>query len=110
MATFSREYLRSLPDQHRKDMINNEIVLYHPNIINAAKSGKLYYRIDLTEYLRRMKQSPMTYPPPYRPTIEDIVEGLKQVYVDCHVEYKEDWTETRPGIKEQKQFILVSWS
>jgi hypothetical protein len=110
MATYSREYLRGLPEKHRKDMIINEISFYHPNITNAARSGKLYYKIDLTEYLRRMQQSPGCYPPPYRPTIDDIVEGLKELYLGCRVEYIKDWIETKPGIKEQKEFILVDWS
>ncbi len=110
MTTYSRDYLRSLPEKHRQEMINNEIAFYHPPITSAARSGKLEYKIDLTEYLNRMKQSPNRYPPPYRPTIEDIVEGLKNCYQDCKVEYIEDWIETKPGIKEQKKVILVDWS
>jgi len=110
MTTYSREYLRDLPEKHRKETVNNEIAFYHLNIINSARSGKLEYKIDLTEYLKRKNQYSMRYPSTYFPTIEDLVEGLKQVYLDCRIEHKEDWVETKPGIKEQKQFIVVDWS
>lgn len=107
---FSREMLRSIPEQNRQMainiLINNQ---YHMSIINAATAGSLTCILDLGPYLERLsRKTPQSLE--YVPTIEDIVEGLKQKYPGCLVTYAEDWVETTPGVRQLKKHILVDWS
>lgn len=107
---FSREMLRSLPEQNRQMainiLINNQ---YHESIVSAANSGSLTCILDLEPYLHRVsQQNPQSLD--YVPTIEDIVEGLKQKYPGCFITYTEGWAETSPGVKHFRKRVLVDWS
>ena len=107
---FSRETLRSIPEQNRKSAINSLIAnQYHNTIIIAATAGSLTCILDLEPYLHRVSQQ-TPQPNEYVPTIEDIVEGLKQKYPGCLVTYVEGWAETSPGVKHFRKRILVDWS
>ena len=106
---FSREMLRSIPEQKRQTAINNLIQnQYHASIINEATSGSLTCILDLEPYLERVsRKTPQSTE--YVPTIEDIVEGLKQKYPGCLVTYVEGWV-TSSGVKHFRKRILVDWS
>lgn len=111
MATYSRDYLLSLPAKHRKETIEQYIRNYHSQIVADATSGKTSCVLDLSRYLKlKSIKTNYEYMNEYFPTIEDLVEGLKEKYIDCRVEYTEEWIETKPGIKEQKVGITVDWS
>ena len=105
---FSREMLRSIPEQNRQLTISTVVNQYHNNIITAATAGSLTCILDLGPYLERVSQK-TPQPLEYVPTTEDIVEGLKQKYPGCLVTYVEGWV-TSSGVKHFRKRILVDWS
>ena len=46
----------------------------------------------------------------YQPTIEDMVNRLKELFIDCKVEYVTQWIEVTKGTKQEKKGFLVDWS
>ena len=107
--TFSREYLQGLPEKRRLDSIKNLVDQYVVAITREAELGKTSY---LVNYIANdpHKGCAKTYPPPYIPTLEDMIEGFMIKFPGCKVGYTETWQETRPGVKEQKKGILIDWS
>lgn len=111
MSTYSRDYLLSLPAKQRKETITQYISSYHSQIVTAATSCKTSCVLDLSQYLKlKSRKTGHEYINQYFPTIEDLVEALKEKYTECRVEYTEEWIETKPGVKEQKVGIIVDWS
>lgn len=109
MNTYSREYLQNLPKIYRKELVNHHIAqFHHPKIINKATNGETSYSIDMTEYFRESHYQ--SIPPCNRLTVQDIIEGFKERYVECKVEYIETWIEIKPDIKTLKKEICIDWS
>ncbi len=107
--TFSRAYLQSLPHKHRLTAIENAVDSFHVEITRAATTGKTFYIVE-SKYFPSVRNGVRTWPEPYIPTTEDLVEGFKTKYLDCKVEYTEVWEETKPGVRTQKKGILIDWS
>ncbi len=108
-TTFSREYLRDLPEKRRRDAIEQAVQGLHNQVIQAATFGKMFHIVDIG-HLAKMRGGFKCHPPPYIPTNDDLVEGFKAKFPDCRVEYTEMWEDVRPGVREQKSGILVDWS
>jgi hypothetical protein len=108
--TYSAEHLQSLPEKHRKDVIRDAVDhLYRPVLV-AATAGKTSYLINVGDYLKKIKNGCQTYPPPYIVTIDDLLEGFRDKFPGCKVEYTETWEDVRPGVREQRSGILIDWS
>ena len=117
MYTMSREQLQQLPAKHRMEAIHSVVNQYSQQVVNAATAGKAFHLVDLATYFKQFrsgggefKVTCHTYPPPYIPTADDLVEGFKEKFPGCRVEYTETWEDVRPGVKEQKSGLLVDWS
>ncbi len=113
MSTFSREYLQSLPAKHRAEQIQGAVNGLYRQVIDAATRGNAFHIVDVKQYTPEFqkKYGAHCHPPPaYIVTIDDLVEGFKERFPGCHVEYVITWEDTRPGIREQKNGILVNWS
>jgi hypothetical protein len=103
--TLSRAQLQDLPAKRRRQAIVNYCDgLYHP-VHEAATLGK-------TSYLHtpNNRGTANCHPPPYIPTPEDILEGLKLKFPDCTVTLFNDWVDVRPGVREQRTGYLIDWS
>jgi hypothetical protein len=87
-------------------MKNILMEIYQMQIKPIATSGCTSYKF--TNFKHR-GQSGMPYMG-YTPTPEDFIEGFKSMFPGCRVEYTDTWEETRPGVREQKRFILIDWS
>jgi hypothetical protein len=111
--TFTRECLQSLPAKHRSERIRDAVNNLYHTVIDAATRGKAFHMVDVKQFTPEFKKKYGTHchpPPAYVVTIEDLVEGFKEKFPRCHVEYVEMWEDVRPGVREQKNGILVNWS
>lgn len=108
-AAVSREYLRGLPEKTRLDNIKNIVQSYHTDIMRQASYGKSTYLVESKTYAPQ-RGCAGTWPPPFIPTTDDMIEGFKLKFPDCRVEYVETWEETQPGVRTQKKGILIDWS
>jgi hypothetical protein len=108
--TYTRKYLRDLPDKRRRDAISQAVANLRDRVIEAANAGKVFHLVNIQQFAIWRNSKPSCYPPPYIPTDEDLVEGFKNTFPDCKVEYTEMWEDIRPGVREQKKGILVDWS
>jgi hypothetical protein len=113
-TTFTREYLQSLPAQHRQRAIDYAMDQLRRQIIDAATSGKAFHVVNISQHIHDPSKKGCAHQcggiPPYYVTKDDLVEEFKKKFPDSHVEYVEMWEDTRPGIREQKNGILVNWS
>jgi hypothetical protein len=104
--TLSRAQLQDLPAKRRRQAIVAYCDQLHGAVNEAATLGK-------TSYLHTPNTrggSMQCHPPPYIPTPEDIVEGLKLKFPDCAITLFNDWVDVRPGIREQRSGYLIDWS
>jgi hypothetical protein len=103
--TLSRTQLQDVPAKRRRDAIMAYCDSLHHPVIEAAKLGK-------TSYLHTPSKGLTTgcYPPPYIPTPEDILEGLKLKFPDCDITLFDDWVDVRPGVRERQTGYLIDWS
>lgn len=109
--TFTREQLQDLPDKRRRDAIRNVMPSLRQQVVTAATEGKTSCIVDLIQFTRLLNSNfSGISPKPYIPTFEDLYEGLVATFPDCKVEYTEKWEDVRPGVREQKEGILVDWS
>jgi hypothetical protein len=106
-TTYSREYLLDLPAKRRRDAISSTVFHMQSGVIEAAKLGNTSHLIQLDASRNPIARS---YPPPYIPTADDLIEGFRNKFPDCRVEYAEIWEEVRPGVRQQKKGILIDWS
>ena len=108
--TFSRNYLRDLPEKRRRDAIEQAVQGLHNQVIHAATYGKMFHVVDIGHIVKCRSINYRDQSQPYIPTNDDLVEGFKAKFPDCRVEYAEMWEDVRPGVREQKIGILVDWS
>jgi hypothetical protein len=106
--TYSREYLRALPEQLRRQrtmaVLNDRVQRIMNEVVNMASSGK-------TQYMAPSNRRPG----PDDPTDEEIVEVLRKKLPGCNVTYSEQWVEvpsvpTRAPTRELKTGIFIDWS
>ncbi len=107
---YSRAYLRDLPAKRRRDAIANTVSHMQGDIIQSATSGKAFHIVDLTKYEKMCNSGVRCHPPPYIPTTDDLIEGFRNKFPDCRVEYTETWEDVRPGVREYRKGILIDWS
>ncbi len=104
--TLSRAQLQDLPAKRRRQAIVNYCDQLYGPVNEAATLGK-------TSYLHTPNTrggSMQCHPPPYIPTPEDIVEGLKLKFPDCTITVFDDWVDVRPGVRERRTGYLIDWS
>ena len=114
--TYSAEHLRGLPDKHRRDAIRAAVDNFCQPILAAATAGKAFHLVNISRLLSDQKTArdafvkSNTYPPPYILTIDDLLEGFRNKFPGCKVDYTETWEDVRPGVREQRSGILIDWT
>jgi hypothetical protein len=103
--TLSRAQLQDLPAKRRRDAIIAFCDQLHWAVNEAATLGK-------TSYLHTPNNRGTSgcHPPPYIPTPEDIMEGLKLKFPDCTITLFDDWVDVRSGVRERRTGYLIDWS
>ena len=100
--TYSADYLQSLPAKQRRDAIRNAVDNLYQPILVAATSGKTSYLVNVGTYLKQIAFTTIT--------IDDLLEGFRDKFPGCKVEYMETWEDVRPGVREQRRGILIDWT
>jgi hypothetical protein len=113
--TYSREYLRGIPEQrrqHQKKQLIQSIVLntVHP-VTTAATNEKTSYIIEeavyaaqLSEFHRARSMVNVTL------AKEDILYALQEKFPGCVVSFQEAWIDTAHNTRVLKKGILIDWS
>jgi hypothetical protein len=103
----SRAELQAIPAKRRLDAINSYINQnVSQQVYNAAVTGTSCF-----VPLPRGDLQISCYPPAYRVTGADLLEGLKARYPDsCVMFYEKPVPTNRPGVMEQHMGILIDWS
>jgi len=104
--TITRAYLKDLPEEHRKELINTFIV--KPNIVylkRTAIQGKtsyVYYENNHNDHCQLRELGPITK--------EELINGFRKVFPDCTISYEIVVVETTPGLKISQGAIIIDWS
>jgi hypothetical protein len=106
MEPISRKYLQNLPIQKRKEFVQQRCDLYFHSIQTHAASGVTYCLIAPDMSPTGTQTTWMKTPP----SVEEIIEYLKEKFPDSTVSYEEQWRDIGPGRRELKKGILVDWS
>jgi hypothetical protein len=103
----TRAQLHDLPAKRRRQAIVAYCDQLDRPVYQAASEGKTsYLHIPAAHSGITARQ----HPPPYIPTPEDILEGLKLKFPDCTIGLFDDWVDVRPGVRERRSGILIDWS
>ena len=138
--SYSRQYLRELPENQRRMIIENDVFRLFQQMIRplkaAALKGETRYLHDMTHWVAQQGQiktlqathrlSPKeaqfhqqvmacherqgNFHAESDASIDELLAALKEKFPDCGVSFQEDWVETRQGVKELKKGILIDWS
>jgi len=107
--TYSRKDLQEMKEKFRKQNLINFIEHSVVNsVCGSAREGKTQY--FWTNPVPRHHIGGVAHPAQLPFTIEELIGALKEKFPDTTVEAKEEWIETRPGVKEHKNGILIDWS
>ena len=105
----TRSELQEFQQKSRKQSLYHYIdnTIYN-GIINAAAKGETQclWTLPIARNHLGGHRNPADVPF----TNEEMIEALKEKFPDTTVEAKEEWVETRPGVKEHKKGILIDWS
>ena len=77
------------------------------SVINAAGQGKTSYL-----WTRQEREFRAALPNQSILEISDamFIEAIQEQFPGTTVEAREEWVETRPGVKEHKKGIFIDWS
>jgi hypothetical protein len=107
--TYSRADLQQMKEKHRKDMVIQHIEYnITTNLLNKAKEGKTQY--FWTNPVPKHHLGGVAHPGQVLFTNEELMSALREKFPGTTVETKEEWIQTRPGVKEEKKGILIDWS
>lgn len=107
---YSRDYLRALPAQTRKDLLKSTIQPFIGQIVGAARLGKTSSLINPTFEHRGIQTQTYAGTGQNLPSVDEICEALREELPECTVTYVEKWVEITPAKKELKKGIEVDWS
>lgn len=104
--TFSRDYLQSIPEKRKQELIKSIVDSFKIQLFNAAAEGKKSYLY--------VKPSPNGYaaswPPPPVLTDAEIIAGFFLIFPGCNIYYEETWVEATKDTKTLKKGIVIDWS
>lgn len=126
--TFSRDYLRGLADERKKQLSDQVINGFIKDLQNSAAAGETSYLFNIAEFeekqaLRIQKQVEINrlseqlgshkfrMPPPIQLTREDLIAAFQKKFPDCCVGYTTYWIDavTNPDLKYSVG-IMIDWS
>jgi hypothetical protein len=106
--TMSREELRNLPTTNLKNLVKNIVEsTVRKSVIDTAGQGQTSYlwtRKERDYRVSLQNQSILEIPDAM------FIEAIQERFPGTTVEAREEWVETRPGVKEHKKGILIDWS
>jgi len=138
--SYSRQYLRELPETHRRQIIQNDAFRLfqqmEPRLKAAALKGETRYLHDMAHWeaqedamrmmqgvdrfspketkfnqqMQAFQQSQKQAPALPESLSHELLAALGEKFPDCGVSFQEDWVETRQGVRELKKGILIDWS
>ena len=85
MSVYSREYLRSLPEQNKNSKINDLLGEFHSHILYTAANGHTSLMFDLPE--SRVNLGAKYIMTTYKITVDDLIAAFQKRYPDCSVRY-----------------------
>jgi hypothetical protein len=107
--TCSRADLQQMKEKFRKqnllNFIEHKVV---QSICGSAQEGKTQY--FWTNPVPKHHLGGVAHPGQVPFTNEELMSALREKFPGTTVEAKEEWIETRPGVKEEKKGILIDWS
>ena len=104
--TFTRAYLKGLPEEHRKSLI--DIFIVKPHIFPIKKAAiegmntYVYFEDYHIDKPNLQELGPIT--------MEEVIDGFKRVFSDCTISYKIAVTEPVSGLKINQGAIVIDWS
>ena len=121
--TFSREYLQGLPEEIKRNTINNVINCIVSEVKRSAIRGETSYiveKIRITNLLKPSLSNLVKFPSsnPSNPSsnlslnisINDIITEMQKKFPDCIVLYEETWVNVTPTNRVLTERILIDWS
>jgi hypothetical protein len=120
-VTYSREYLRGIPEQRRQKRKQDLIAgLFHQvvrNVTAAATNEKTSYMIDEQVYAQyevpikhRGDPNMEIYLLDIILSKDDIIGALQGKFPDCVISFQEAWIDTAHNTRVLKKGILIDWS
>jgi hypothetical protein len=103
-TTYSREFLKSMPEQVKQQEIDLIVNRFIQEIRNTAARGKTSYL-----YVRDSQRDHRCSPPPPL-TDADLIAGFFTRFPGCNIYYDESWVETNSSTRTLKKGIMIDWS
>jgi hypothetical protein len=111
-VTYSREYLRGIPEQLRqqrkKQILQNVINAVVQPVTTAATNEKTSCIIEESVYASQ--QSHFQRTGVVTITTDDIIGALQEKFPDCIISFQEAWVDTAHNTRVLKKGILIDWS
>jgi hypothetical protein len=103
---YSRDYLQSMPEQRKQQVIDGIVNQFCGSLMNAAAEGKTSYM-----YVRPTNNGPISCWPP-QPVVTDaeLIAGFITRFPGCKIYYEETWVESGPTTRNLKKGIVIDWS
>ncbi len=108
--SYSRDYLRALPIEMRKQYLTNFIQGYVNIILDAARNGETYVVLKTEKDTHGLMGQCIIRPYETYPTNDEIREALLEKFPGCSVTYEEKWVDVSAGKRELKARLTVDWS
>ena len=109
--TYSRAYLRGIPEQLRRQEKQQAIQQLYKSVIqyvaHAASAGKTSQLIGEKTYSSLYYQMMQRGAPL---TDEEILAALNEKFPDCVISFQEAWADTPLGQRALQKCILIDWS
>jgi hypothetical protein len=103
MRLLSRTELQAIPEANRIKTGNEYAQRMYQNIYGAALLGKTSYEHTIVKEKQRNEYA-------YNLTPNDMVDAFKRMCPECDVRFSEVWVDVRPGVREQREQIVIDWS
>ncbi len=102
----TRTELQEIPARIRRETIQRYVgnKVYN-QVQEAAMRGRTSYLFVVPP-----PQLLGVNPTEYKVTPEDIMEGLKETFPGCTIDFTEEWIDVRPGVREHRAGIKIDWS
>ena len=114
---YSREFLRGIPAEKKREVINRIISTFISDLYNQAASGKTTYMyntqlLDNYNYnMNKLRHIGQGGPPPDPEIlIDELLAGIRERFPDCDVNYEETWVDQSNNTKVLKKGIIIDWS
>jgi hypothetical protein len=110
---FTRNYLQNIPNENKRNEVNNMINQFIGELLRRAGQGQKSYFYDMTnmQFVRNNQicENIINNNQTYSVPTEEILSMFREKFPDCIVSYQEIWTEGVGGVRSVKRGILIDW-